>query len=126
VIERPIAIRLTYLACAPIARLTWDTLPKLCAWCAGIRTAPARDRLLRRTFHPGQLHDRGRRLAKLCHTKKMMYSSPAAWDELMASCVCVSQYAAEQSAFGRGRDPDLRQLGRMLSVDDYWYATCCR
>src|ERR1700739_1881726 len=35
------------------------------------------------------------------HTKKMMYSSPAAWDELMTKLVAVtSEYAAEQVRAG--------------------------
>ena len=33
--------------------------------CQALRIQPAGDRILRRAFHPRQLHDRGRRLAQL-------------------------------------------------------------
>ena len=48
------------------------------------------------------------------HTKRMMYSSPAAWDELLAQAgrghirLCRGTGARR-----RGRAPDLRQLGRL-------------
>ena len=43
------------------------------------------------------------------HTKKMMYSSPAVWDELLAKLVAVAgEYAAEQVRAGRRCHPDLR------------------
>ena len=49
------------------------------------------------------------------HTKKMMYSAPAAWDELMRKLVLVtSEYATEQVKRRGRHHPDLRQLGRLL------------
>ena len=48
------------------------------------------------------------------HTKKMMYSSPHAWDELMAKLVAVTvRIRGRAGARRRRRDPDLRQLGRL-------------
>jgi len=59
VIEKPVRAEedITRLRTDRAADL--DTCPKRCAWCASIWNAPARDRLLRRTIHPRQLHDRG-------------------------------------------------------------------
>jgi uroporphyrinogen decarboxylase len=55
------------------------------------------------------------------NTKKMMYSSPAAWDELMAKLVSVvSQYAAEQVRAGADVIQIFDSWVGCLSVDDYW------
>ena len=54
------------------------------------------------------------------NTKKMMYSSPAAWDELMAKLVSVvSQYAAEQVRAGADVIQIFDSWVGCLSVDDY-------
>ncbi len=48
------------------------------------------------------------------HTKKMMYSAPAVWDELLAKLVVVAgEYAAEQVRSGADVVQSLRQLGRL-------------
>ena len=47
-------------------------------------------------------------------TKKMMYSAPDAWYELMGKLVSVTaEYSAEQVRSGRRHHSDLRQLGWM-------------
>jgi len=54
------------------------------------------------------------------NTKKMMYSSPAAWDELMAKLVSVvSQYAAEQVRSGADVIQIFDSWVGCLSVEDY-------
>ena len=54
------------------------------------------------------------------NTKKMMYSSPAAWDELMGKLVSVvSQYAAEQVRAGADAIQIFDSWVGCLSVDDY-------
>jgi uroporphyrinogen decarboxylase len=54
------------------------------------------------------------------HTKKMMYSSPAAWDELMRKLVAVtSQYAAEQVRAGADVIQIFDSWVGCLSVEDY-------
>jgi uroporphyrinogen decarboxylase len=54
------------------------------------------------------------------NTKKMMYSSPAAWDELMAKLVSVvSQYAAEQVRAGADVIQIFDSWVGCLSVGDY-------
>src|SRR5713226_1177311 len=54
------------------------------------------------------------------HTKKMMYSSPAAWDELMGKLVwVVSEYAAEQVQAGADVIQIFDSWVGCLSVDDY-------
>jgi uroporphyrinogen decarboxylase len=54
------------------------------------------------------------------HTKKMMYSSPAAWDELMRKLVAVvSAYAAEQVRAGADTIQIFDSWVGCLSVDDY-------
>jgi uroporphyrinogen decarboxylase len=54
------------------------------------------------------------------HTKKMMYSSPAAWDELMRKLVTVvSAYAAEQVRAGADTIQIFDSWVGCLSVDDY-------
>jgi uroporphyrinogen decarboxylase len=54
------------------------------------------------------------------HTKKMMYSSPAAWDELMGKLVAVtSQYAAEQVRAGADVIQIFDSWVGCLSVEDY-------
>jgi uroporphyrinogen decarboxylase len=54
------------------------------------------------------------------HTKKMMYSSPAAWDELMRKLVTVtSQYAAEQVRAGADTIQIFDSWVGCLSVEDY-------
>ena len=125
-IENPVRDKQTLLACAPIALPIWDMFPKRCAGVQAFRSASARDRVLRSAVYPGQLHDRGRRFAQLRHTKKMMYSSPAAWDELMGKLVAVvSEYAAEQVRAGADVIQVFDSWVGCLSVEDY-VATCCR
>ena len=54
------------------------------------------------------------------HTKKMMYSSPAAWSELMQKLVAVtSEYAAEQVRAGADTIQIFDSWVGCLSVDDY-------
>jgi uroporphyrinogen decarboxylase len=54
------------------------------------------------------------------HTKKMMYSSPAAWDELMRKLVeVVSTYAAEQVGAGADAIQVFDSWVGCLSVEDY-------
>lgn len=54
------------------------------------------------------------------HTKKMMYSSPTAWDELMRKLVAVvSAYAAEQVRAGADAIQIFDSWVGCLSVDDY-------
>ena len=54
------------------------------------------------------------------HTKKMMYSSPAAWDELMSKLVAVvSEYAAEQVRAGADAIQVFDSWVGCLSVEDY-------
>jgi uroporphyrinogen decarboxylase len=54
------------------------------------------------------------------HTKKMMYSSPAAWDELMRKLVEVaSEYAAEQVRAGADAIQIFDSWVGCLSVEDY-------
>jgi uroporphyrinogen decarboxylase len=54
------------------------------------------------------------------NTKKMMYSSPAGWDELMAKLVSVvSEYAAEQVRAGADVIQIFDSWVGCLSVDDY-------
>jgi uroporphyrinogen decarboxylase len=54
------------------------------------------------------------------NTKKMMYSSPAAWDELMGKLVSVvSEYAAEQVRAGADVIQIFDSWVGCLSVDDY-------
>ncbi len=54
------------------------------------------------------------------NTKKMMYSSPAAWDELMGKLVSVvSEYAAEQVQAGADVIQIFDSWVGCLSVDDY-------
>jgi uroporphyrinogen decarboxylase len=54
------------------------------------------------------------------HTKKMMYSSPAAWDELMAKLVRVtSEYAGEQVRAGADAIQVFDSWVGCLSVNDY-------
>jgi uroporphyrinogen decarboxylase len=54
------------------------------------------------------------------HTKKMVYSSPAAWDELMRKLVAVtSQYAAEQVRAGADVIQIFDSWVGCLSVEDY-------
>jgi len=54
------------------------------------------------------------------HTKKMMYSSPAAWDELMRKLVAVtSEYAAEQVCAGADTIQIFDSWVGCLSVEDY-------
>ena len=54
------------------------------------------------------------------HAKKMMYSSPAAWDELMGKLVAVvSEYAAEQVRAGADVIQIFDSWVGCLSVDDY-------
>ncbi|MBZ5706119.1 MAG: uroporphyrinogen decarboxylase [Acidobacteriia bacterium] len=54
------------------------------------------------------------------HTKKMMYSSPAAWDELMRKLVAVvSVYAAEQVRAGADTIQIFDSWVGCLSVEDY-------
>jgi uroporphyrinogen decarboxylase len=54
------------------------------------------------------------------HTKKMMYSSHAAWDELMRKLVAVtSQYAAEQVRAGADVIQIFDSWVGCLSVEDY-------
>ena len=54
------------------------------------------------------------------NTKNMMYSSPAAWDELMGKLVSVvSQYAAEQVRAGADAIQIFDSWVGCLSVDDY-------
>jgi uroporphyrinogen decarboxylase len=54
------------------------------------------------------------------HTKKMMYSAPAAWDELMAKLVAVvSAYAAEQVRAGADAIQIFDSWIGCLSVEDY-------
>jgi uroporphyrinogen decarboxylase len=54
------------------------------------------------------------------HTKKMMYSSPAAWDELLAKLVAVtSAYAAEQVQAGADALQVFDSWVGCLSVEDY-------
>jgi len=54
------------------------------------------------------------------HTKKMMYSSPAVWDELMRKLVSVtSQYAAEQVSSGADAIQIFDSWVGCLSVEDY-------
>ena len=54
------------------------------------------------------------------NTKKMMYSSPAAWDELLGKLVAVvSEYAAEQVRAGADVIQVFDSWVGCLSVDDY-------
>ncbi len=54
------------------------------------------------------------------HTKKMMYSSPAAWDELMSKLVAVvSEYATEQVRAGADALQIFDSWVGCLSVEDY-------
>ncbi len=54
------------------------------------------------------------------HTKKMMYSSPAAWDELMRKLVAVvSEYAAQQVRAGADVIQIFDSWVGCLSVEDY-------
>jgi len=54
------------------------------------------------------------------HTKRMMYSAPLAWDELMAKLVSVvSEYAAEQVSAGADVIQIFDSWVGCLSVDDY-------
>jgi len=54
------------------------------------------------------------------HTKKMMYSAPAAWDELMGKLVTVtSEYAAEQVRAGADAIQIFDSWVGCLSVEDY-------
>ena len=54
------------------------------------------------------------------HTKKMMYSSPAAWGELMGKLVSVtSEYAAEQVRAGADTIQIFDSWVGCLSVEDY-------
>jgi uroporphyrinogen decarboxylase len=54
------------------------------------------------------------------HTKKMMYTSPAAWDELMAKLVAVvSEYAAEQVDAGADVIQIFDSWVGCLSIEDY-------
>jgi uroporphyrinogen decarboxylase len=54
------------------------------------------------------------------HTKKMMYSFPAAWDELMRKLVAVtSDYAAEQARAGADVIQIFDSWVGCLSVEDY-------
>ena len=54
------------------------------------------------------------------HTKKIMYSSPAAWDELMRKLVAVvSAYAAEQVRAGADTIQIFDSWVGCLSVEDY-------
>ena len=54
------------------------------------------------------------------HTKKMMYSSPSVWDELMRKLVAVtSQYAAEQVRAGADVIQIFDSWVGCLSVEDY-------
>ena len=54
------------------------------------------------------------------HTKKMMYSSPAAWDELMRKLVAVvSEYAAQQVRAGADVIQVFDSWVGCLSVEDY-------
>ena len=54
------------------------------------------------------------------HTKKMMYSPPAAWDELMGKLVAVtSEYAAEQVRAGADTIQIFDSWVGCLSVEDY-------
>jgi uroporphyrinogen decarboxylase len=54
------------------------------------------------------------------HSKKMMYSSPAAWDELLGKLVAVtSQYAAEQVRAGADVIQIFDSWVGCLSVEDY-------
>jgi uroporphyrinogen decarboxylase len=54
------------------------------------------------------------------HTKKMMYSAPAAWDELLGKLVAVvSEYAAEQARAGADVIQVFDSWVGCLSVDDY-------
>jgi len=54
------------------------------------------------------------------HTKKMMYSAPAAWDELMAKLVTVtSAYAAEQVRAGADVIQVFDSWAGCLAVEDY-------
>ncbi len=54
------------------------------------------------------------------HTKKMMYCSPAAWDELMCKLIAVvSQYVAEQVRAGADVIQIFDSWVGCLSVEDY-------
>ncbi|MGA9039334.1 MAG: uroporphyrinogen decarboxylase [Terriglobales bacterium] len=54
------------------------------------------------------------------HTKKMMYSSPATWDELLSKLVkVVSEYAAEQVSSGADVLQIFDSWVGCLSVEDY-------
>jgi uroporphyrinogen decarboxylase len=54
------------------------------------------------------------------HTKKMMYCSPAAWDELMCKLIAiVSEYAAEQVRAGADVIQIFDSWAGCLSVEDY-------
>jgi uroporphyrinogen decarboxylase len=54
------------------------------------------------------------------HTKRMMYSSPEVWDELMRKLVAVtSQYAAEQVSAGADAIQVFDSWVGCLSVEDY-------
>ena len=54
------------------------------------------------------------------HTKKMMYSAPSAWDELMGKLVTVtSEYAAEQVRAGADAIQIFDSWVGCLSVEDY-------
>jgi len=54
------------------------------------------------------------------HTKKMMYTSPAAWDELVGKLVAVvSEYAAEQVGAGADVIQIFDSWVGCLSIEDY-------
>ncbi len=56
----------------------------------------------------------------MLNTKKMMYSSPAAWDELLSKLVAVvAEYAAEQVRAGADVIQVFDSWVGCLSVDDY-------
>lgn len=56
------------------------------------------------------------------HTKRMMYSSPAAWNQLMQKLVAVtSEYAAEQVRAGADTIQIFDSWVGCLSVEDYRY-----
>ena len=85
-----------------------------------LRSAPARDRFLRRAVHLASYMIEGGSSRNYVNTKKMMYSSPAAWDELMGKLVAVvAEYAAEQVRAGADVIQIFDSWVGCLSVDDY-------
>jgi len=62
------------------------------------------DRLLRRSF-TWPVYDRGGGSRNYVHTKKMMYSEPAAWDELIGQTRCRNQRVRGRASFGRAQIP---------------------